>query len=249
MTTNLPPMTFGELSRAWDRFPVVMTNAVLDANEGVLIGFWGQFRRQIPLKSRGPGSPERPSLKNARAWPITSQGNTLDTIQSTIATESEAAKLFEFGGTVRPKDGENIAIPIAAARTRTGGVKPYYSSPKKRRQLGDEFLFLFRGGKKYLHQLVPVKKRKRGRPRRDAGAVPMKPSESPYFLLVDKIDVRAQLGFYETWERFFPEAVVRWRHNVEAAVFLLLGKPLSPRHRRWLERRGGKLGLVNANAS
>lgn len=245
------PISLQQFASAWQRSPTVFTNAFEAAGRDALIGFYRQFRAQIPLRSRpvSATSPDRPPIKSAAAWPITTEGSTLDTLKVSIFTRSEAATLFEFGGTVRPRSGDSIAIPIAAARTRSGGVKPYYSTPQKRRARGDEFLLLRRGNVRYLHKLVPVKKRRRGRPRKDAKGVPVRPSAAPYFLLVDEVEVRAQLGFYSTWERYWPEATMRWTENVGCGVQLLLGQVVPPRCRRWIERRGGSLQVVNRGAS
>lgn len=242
-------MTLQQFADAWRAAPTAFANAFEEASRGAMIGFWKEFRRQIPLRSRPARGSKTPPLKSSAAWPIVSSGNSLETLEVSMFTESDAATLFEFGGTVRPKSGESIAIPIGASRTRTGGVKPYYSKPEKRRKRGDVFILLKRGGVRYLHKLVQVKKRKRGRPRRDARGTPLKPSASPYYLLIDSVDVRGQLGFYSTWQRYWPTAVFRWHHNVECAIKLLLGQPVPARCRRWLERRGGSLQKVNRDAA
>jgi hypothetical protein len=124
-----------------------------------------------------------PGLRNRRgaaglrgSFNFAVEGATLDTWQLVEFSTSKYARIQELGGTVVPKKGKYLAIPLPAARTAAGvargGPRSFPNTFFRKSKAGNLLLFQ-RQGKKSV----------------------------PLFVLKQWVTLPARLGFYATWEK------------------------------------------------
>lgn len=229
-------ISLGDVATAVRRMPAAMWTAYADGCDRGFKGFWKAFRAQQRIKRTGA----KFTLTLPRAWPIhitTAPSNPTSPnwseFRARLGTKSEAAIGLEAGGTVTAGSGY-LAIPLAAARTARGRVRPNMATPQDARdKRGMRFLAVRRNGKLLLYPLVKAKGR-RGRPRKGArrlNANRLVKGPAPAYALVKQMQTHALLGFGRAWKADQPNFWRRLSENVQhAAVQVLAGQTPKPRY-------------------
>lgn len=179
--------------------------------DGMIHGFLGfrkRFLSSIRLNARSSGF----KLRSKGLWPIDVRGGpALSTISGRFFTFWSGARIHEFGGTLRPKRGKYLAIPIDRNRGKSGRSRlartPRLATPAS----GYRFFrlpFVTRGGGALLFGYRPGKRR----------------DKRPSFLLVRQVTLRPRLGFFREWESFRPEFIRRVAAKVQGVLDKLAGQ-------------------------
>lgn len=130
------------------------------------------------LSGAGDKSLARRTGTLARSFAKTVAGSELNELNLMIFTDVKYAPIHQFGGTIRPKKGKYLAIPLGAAKTRAGVAR--WTSP---RDVPD----LKYGG------------------RSAAGNILLRTVDgTPMFVLVRQVTIKPRLGMFETWDKEFP---------------------------------------------
>lgn len=201
----------------------------------------GAFRRdflaQTPAQIRGKGNAP-PNSGGGRArtigrgfrWEVSPGEESqvqirADQVSGGIFTESKAAHGLEVAGTVRPKRGLNLAIPITIPgkpnTSARGGPKPSWKNlaqvyRTKRNQYGFFFLRKASGGVTVMAQRRP--KRPRGRPRDDAPKPSVEPAFPIFYLTPEIVNEGNRLRFFQTWEGYQGEINRRFELEIDRVL-------------------------------
>ncbi len=111
-----------------------------------------------------------------RSFNVTSKGGDLNSWHMAEFTTSPYAKIHEHGGTIRPKSAKYLAIPLAAAKAKSGdlrgGPRSFTNTFFAKSKAGNLILFQNQGkGKKPL----------------------------PLFVMKKQVTLKPRLGFFEEW--------------------------------------------------
>ena len=182
------------LRRAMGEMPAALFPAVKEGLEYMLAGFRKEFLATTPAHL----SRRRRGLASNSSWPIESTGNTLDSLVVSLFTESPAAHLMEVGGTVKPKSGQYLALPLAGALNKAGTARlPGYRTPAEARaRRGAVFVtYTTKKGTKLLLEVRRGGKRQRG--------------TIAAYVLVPSLHAKPVLGFFSAWTAHGPDNAVR----------------------------------------
>lgn len=119
------------------------------------------------------------------------------------------ARLQEFGGTITPKRGRFLTIPIADNLTTGGRVRYPSAADLERTYPGQTYFARSKRGSLLLFA--------KGKP----GAAPPKrgkPKTQLLFVLKERVTVPPRLGFRETWRKLAPKRVALIRSGVDNAL-------------------------------
>jgi hypothetical protein len=197
--TTLPATTVAKLQRGIEKVPEIAGKEIERAYRVILFTFWRRFRAQLPFRRQSG----RFALNNPARWPITVEREPgTARVRGGIEGESDVLALHEFGGTLTARGGRFLAIPVGISLSRDGRRKKHHRSPADRTARGIRYVaFPSRSGALYLHELRPEARARRGRPRKNAGQIAMRPNPVPSWSLVRRTTHRpGYLGFYRTVE-------------------------------------------------
>lgn len=107
-------------------------------------------------------------------------GGDIKSLNMIVFTDSKYARIHEHGGTVKPKRGKYLSIPLDAAKTSTGASR--YTSPR------DVPGLRFGGFSKAGNPLLRL------------DGVPM-------YVLVKSVKIPKRLGMFDTWDKQSPKTV------------------------------------------
>ena len=130
------------------------------------------------LSGHGSNSLARRSSALSRSFNKYTDGSTIDDLALTIYTDSKYARIHEFGGTIRPRKGKYLAIPLDAAKTGAGVSR--MSSPRNVAGLNY-------GGRSKAGNIIL----------RDESGTPM-------FVLVRQVEIPPRLSMFKTWAEITP---------------------------------------------
>lgn len=161
-----------ELKAAIARAPEVMLRRLRDSALTVLRGFLRDFLATTPVRlgTGGGDGVHHPGLGRIDQWPIRASGNTINALRVRVSNSSPVAKTLQKGKTMQARRG-SLTIPLT----------------KEFRTVAEAIA----AGKKLFARKV---KRKTILFARDGKTI------RPMFVLVAKVRIKAQLGFYEEWD-------------------------------------------------
>ena len=145
--------------------------------------FLGVFKRTRMRKSKSGDGVQTRSGALRRSFDNAWGGSDLDSMfVQTFSAGVPYASIQEEGGTITPKRGNWLTIPLDAAKTAAGVTR------KPARQWNDTFFRKSKAGNLILFQ--------------------KKPNEIvPLFLLLKKVVLKGNLGFMDTWNDQLPKLV------------------------------------------
>lgn len=110
---------------------------------------------------------------------------------------SEYARIQEFGGTVRPKRGKFLTVPLPRALTPSGVLSGRYKIRKSgtgyTTDAGPTFIFKGKSGK----LLVGIKTGKRDTP-------------TAFYVLKRSVTIKPRFGFFRSWDAIEKARIPRW---------------------------------------
>lgn len=173
---------------ASDKLPAIVRKHFGDALDHISLKFLKRFKQNSRVKFRPRGLYTR--FKRIFAIPSSQRSMSVE-----IFTDSKIAKLHEFGGEMRGKNGLRLAVPLSSrsgeVTTASGKVKAKF------------------GGTPYNRDVRPVKNI---RPIKINGKTFLARVQRgtrdvlPLFVLKHGVRVPARLGFYDTWRSLEGEA-------------------------------------------
>lgn len=142
----------------------------------------------------------------------------LEKIQAFAYSGSDVALAHEFGATITPKKGRNLAIPIGVSLNKNGQPIARWRTPAKYRKAkaGNTLVALDLGHGPTLYQVqkaTAAQSRKVGAISRLSNARLKRKDRRvllPAYQLVRKVTVRPRLKFYATWDDLASDRARRW---------------------------------------
>lgn len=195
-------------NKGFARLPKVMFEATKDGYERGLAGFRKEW---VPtIKSRG--------IKKASRWLWKgfARGKNLATLEGRFFPKAyhQSFILLDEGGTVRPKKGQNIAIPLGSLRK--GGKQAKALKGKAT----PEFWLRRNRGKKLFrigNLLFESGLRGRGADRKATGV------RKPLFKLAKSKKVKAVLSLKKAWKKGKPRFIERVNKNINKGLRKIYG--------------------------
>lgn len=131
-------------------------------------------------------------------------GDSLASLTGFYTLSSKYARIQEYGGTIVPKRGRYLSIPL---NLTAGGVRRDYSPLQYLAGPGGKLTFLKPG--KFPGTLLVMLRQGARRP-------PL-----PLFLLAKRVQLVPRLGFFNTWDEMGPQREVEQKRLLDRAVELL----------------------------
>ena len=142
-------------------------------------------------------------------------GQDLSAIVGESLTSSKAALGLEVGGTIRPKKGKFLAIPMDTVRTKSGRARKGSHSPKRyaRGKKPGSLVVLPENAGQFppnprADGLVLFHRRGSGKKRRLI----------PVFRLVREVRIKPRFKFMDTWDSLKADRVARFRKGLDRIV-------------------------------
>lgn len=210
------------LEKVFKRAPKIVGPIIRDQVFRIVAGFRKRWLQAEDVDFRGAAKRNFPLLgKSPTSFPSGADGGTakriffvttppkgapikkLGQIGADIFSVSKVWKKLEEGGTEKPKSGSKLALPIGVTLDSRGRVKSRWNTPErftreKKRGARNVLVAIFNptSGNTILYWQQPHGAGKNKRY-----------SYRPAFLLVDQVDQRELLHFYETWTSEAPNRV------------------------------------------
>lgn len=188
---DAPEETRKGLSRVLTRAGVLHENVVKRRRFGV---YRGRAYADKLQRRRG-------SLANAYAVTTRPSASRLEMVAGIRSglPGSSYARIQEFGGTVRPKRGKYLTVPLPAALTGSGALSGRYR--------------IRRSGSRYVTDAGPtfIFKSKRGNL---IVAVKQGANVKPIYVLRRQVTIRPRFGFFDAWAAIERSRIPAWTDQV-----------------------------------
>jgi len=218
--------------------PELAAQGMYRGTRRVLAGFRKDWLKSTPVHIKGKGAKGAGNTRSGRnvgstfIWSMTprneSQVKKVSQIDGQISTHSFAAHGLEIGGTVKGRDGGNLAIPITGldalhrkVNTKANGrVKGRW---KTVRRALDQKTWQFKLIDKGSHQVILTRKKMTKKAMKDSsnrkiGAKERRPW-CPIFRLVKSVTLKpGRLRFFYTWEKLQKVSLRRFEKELDAKL-------------------------------